>query len=345
MRIAAHRIDDFLRRPDPRAGAVLLYGPDGGLVRERAERLLAQVVDDPRDPFRVAELSLDAVRTDPARLVDEAQALSLTGGRRVVRLRQAGDGAAPACRELLKLGSLEALVIVEAGELAAGSSLRRLFEQADNAAALPCYRDEGRDLAGLIRGLLSERHLRVEPDALAYLVDHLGADRGVTRSEIDKLALLLDDGTGRSAVTLADAAAAVGDGAAVGLDDAVHAAASGEPGRLERALGRLLGEGQHPVRIVRALANHMARLHALGLEVAAGGKTPERAIEGAKPPIHFRRKDEVRAQLRRWPPEAALAALGELIEAEVRCKTTGLPAAAICRETAFSLCATAMARR
>ncbi|HET6522611.1 MAG TPA: DNA polymerase III subunit delta [Geminicoccaceae bacterium] len=337
MRVAAGRVDDFLRRPDPRAGAVLLYGPDGGLVRERAERLLAQAVDDPRDPFRVGELSAEAVRADPARLVDEARALSLTGGRRVVRLRQAADAVAAACRELLRLPALEALVIVEAGDLGPGSGLRRLFEQADNAAALPCYRDEGQGLAGLIKGLLAEHGLSAQPDALAYLVDHLGADRGLTRSEIDKLALLLDDGAGRTTVTLDDAAAAVGDGAAFALDDVVHAAASGEPDRLERSLERLFGEGQHPVRIVRALANHMDRLRRLGLEVAAG-KAPERAVEDARPPIHFRRRDEVRTQLRRWPPDAAVAALGDLIEAEVRCKTTGLPAATVCREAAFALC-------
>ncbi len=44
-------IDAFLARPDPGRPIILLYGPDAGLVRERAEALLASAVDDPNDPF------------------------------------------------------------------------------------------------------------------------------------------------------------------------------------------------------------------------------------------------------------------------------------------------------
>jgi len=40
MKLAAGRVEGFLRRPDPEIRAVLLYGPDAGLVRERAEALL-----------------------------------------------------------------------------------------------------------------------------------------------------------------------------------------------------------------------------------------------------------------------------------------------------------------
>ncbi len=47
-------IDAFLARPDPGRPIILLYGPDSGLVRERAEALLASAVDDPSDPFSPA---------------------------------------------------------------------------------------------------------------------------------------------------------------------------------------------------------------------------------------------------------------------------------------------------
>jgi DNA polymerase III subunit delta len=101
MKIAGARIESFLRRPDPALSTVLLYGPDEGLVRERVQRMIRAVLPDPDDPFGLTELSVDAVRADPALLVDEARALCLTGGRRVVRLRQATDQASAACRSLL----------------------------------------------------------------------------------------------------------------------------------------------------------------------------------------------------------------------------------------------------
>jgi DNA polymerase-3 subunit delta len=340
VKLGGQPLERFLRHPPPGQPVVLIYGPDQGLVRERVERLLVAVLDDPKDPFRLSELGADAVRADPGRLLDEARALCLVGGRRVVRVRQAGDQVTAACRALLDLGTLAALIVIDAGELGPGSSLRRLIEAAPNAAALACYRDEGRDLGALIDRLLAEHDLRVEPDARAYLVEHLGADRGVTRSELAKLALYFEpaaDRAGVSRVTLEAAALVVGDSAALELDDLVHAAALGDANQVERCLDRLLGEGQAPVRLLRALANHVTRLHALALQVEAG-EPLEQVIGRARPSIHFRRKASVRAELQRWPAARAVAALGRLLEAEIGCKTTGWPAAAICRRAALGVC-------
>ena len=325
---------------------VLLYGPDQGLVRERVERLIGTVLDDPQDPFRLSELSADVVRGDPGRLLDEARALCLVGGRRVVRLRQAGDHVTAACRALLAILPLEALVVIDAGELGPGSSLRRLIEGARNAAAIACYRDEGRDLGALIDRLAAEDGLRLEADARAYLVEHLGADRGVTRSELAKLALYCAaPAEGRPApgrVTLEAAALVVGDSAALELDDLVHAAAQGDVTQLERCLERLLGEGQAPVALLRALARHLIRLHQLALLVE-GGAAPDQVVEGARPPIHFRRRASVRQALQRWPAARLAAALSRLLDAEIGCKTTGWPAEALCRRALLGVCLQARA--
>ena len=95
MKVAAGQVEGFLRRLDPQIRAVLLFGPDAGLVRERADTLARAVCPDLRDPFRVAELTAATLVADPARLADEAAQISLMAGRRVVRLRDAGDQQAP----------------------------------------------------------------------------------------------------------------------------------------------------------------------------------------------------------------------------------------------------------
>src|SRR6201997_368993 len=80
-------IDAFLARPDPARPVVLLYGPDAGLVRERAEALLVSAVDDPNDPFSLVRLDGDELSAEPSRLVDEAMTIPLFGGRRAIRVR------------------------------------------------------------------------------------------------------------------------------------------------------------------------------------------------------------------------------------------------------------------
>src|SRR5271169_6332389 len=75
-------IDAYLARPDPGRPIILLYGADAGLVRERADALLASAVDDPNDPFSLVRLDGDELSAEPSRLVDEAMTIALLGGDR-----------------------------------------------------------------------------------------------------------------------------------------------------------------------------------------------------------------------------------------------------------------------
>src|ERR1700732_1328121 len=74
--------------------AILLYGTNQGRVPERPERLVKSIVPDLNDPFRVAEIDGAALLDDPGGLAGEADAFSMTGGRRVVRIRGAGNALA-----------------------------------------------------------------------------------------------------------------------------------------------------------------------------------------------------------------------------------------------------------
>src|ERR1700747_3370123 len=135
--------------------AALFYGPDAGLVRERAEAITRSVCPDLKDPFRVADLSTAVLTADPARLADEAAQLSLTGGRRGVRVRGAGGALAKLFGGVLDRQPGEALVVVEASELPSRSVLRRAFEAARSAVAIGCYPDTPRELAAVIRETLA----------------------------------------------------------------------------------------------------------------------------------------------------------------------------------------------
>ena len=333
MKIAPARVAAFLQRPDPDIRAVLLYGPDAGLVRERADHLARTVCADLADPFRVADLNGAALAADPARLADESAQLSLIGGRRVVRVRAASDGLARLFAGYLAEMPGEALVVAEAAELSSGSALRRAFDGSPHGAAIGCYPDAPRDRAAVIRESLAAHRVSASRDATQYLVDHLGEDRLVTRSELAKLALYVGDG-GR--VELEDAVLSVGDSAGLDLDDAIMAAAEGDTTRLERVLDRVFQEGESPVTIVRAMLRHLHRLHAMAASVGAGASVDE-VMRSARPPIFFKLQDGFRRQLGLWREPRLRAALDHLSRAEIGMKTTGLPAETLCREALLAV--------
>jgi DNA polymerase-3 subunit delta len=336
MKINPAQIPAFLSKLDDKVRAVLVYGPDGGLVRERVGQLARSVLgDDLTNPFRCITLDAGALSNDPARLADEAAALSLTGGRRVVLIREAGDSLASVFRSFLSNPLGDSLVIAEGGELAKRSSLRKAFEDFPGATALPCYADEGAGLASVIEETLRDQGVSASREALAYLSRSLGSDRGVTRTELIKLALYVGD---KGAVGLDDAMACTADSSALSLDDVACAVGGGDVALLEKSLGRVFLEGVSPIQLFRWTAGHFRRLHFVGGQMARG-MTADSAIAKLRPPLFFKIEDEFRSQLRIWPPGRISGALERLMNAERDCKAAGFPAETICHRTLLALAA------
>jgi DNA polymerase-3 subunit delta len=341
MKLAAGRIDVFIARPDPAIRVVLVYGPDGGLVRERIARLTKSVVDDPSDPFRVAELSTAILKDDPAKLSDEAAAISMIGGRRVIRISDAADALSSLLEKFLAAPVGDALILLAAGDLGKSSSLRGLCEKHDLAAALPCYADEGRDLAQVIRESLEKHKLTADPEAMAFLIANLGGDRMITRSELEKLALYVGK---PGKVGLAEAEAAIGDNSGFTMDDLVFAVTDGNVTASQRLLERVLHEGNSSVAVLRALSRHFQRLHWAAAQLQTG-KSPKQAMMGLRPPVFFKQESRFESALGVWPPSALATALETLLAAEIDSKSTGMPAETMLAQTMLELSRQSAARR
>ena len=341
MEIKSHLADRFVARPPAGLVAALVYGPDQGMVRERASALARSVVPDLNDPFRVAELDEAVLDADPARLWDEAAALSMIGGRRVVRVRGAGNALAKAFEQFLSEPKGDALIVVEAGELAKSSGLRRVFDEADNAAAIACYPDREDDLENIVRAALKEKGFSIDADALDYTVSRLGSDRGVTRSELEKLALYA---MGENTVTLAHVAAVMGDESELRMDETFDAAGEGQYARLDVSLSRLWAAGTSPVAVLRQAMTHFQRLLMVRVE-SDEGKNAALAIKKLRPPVHFSRESSFRAQAARWTVARLEEALTYLYEAEALVKTTAVPGEAACGRALLSVAALANAGR
>jgi DNA polymerase-3 subunit delta len=333
MKIDTRAIPGFVKRPDPAARAVLLFGPDAGLVREYAEAIARTVVADLADPFRVAELGTDTLKDDPARLSDEAAAISMLGGRRVIRVRGAGNETLAALKNLLDDPKGDGLVVIEAGELDGKSGLRKLCESADNAAAIACYRDEGANLARTISDSLAACGISAESDALEWLSMRLGGDRAITRSEIEKLSLYVGKG---ARATVDDCQAVIGDSADIDLDDLTRATAGGDMTSLDRAFSRLASEGDSPIQVLRHVARYFQRLQIAQGEMARG-MDADAAMARLRPPVFWKEKAPFKSQLMRWPLPRLTAALERLLDAEIQCKSSGMPGELVAQRCLMAL--------
>ncbi|MDR3531929.1 MAG: DNA polymerase III subunit delta [Rhodopila sp.] len=328
MKLAAAGVRNFLRDPGT-CRVVLLYGEDAGMIRERAETLVRVVAGSLDDPFHVTELAREDIR----RLPDEAAGLSLMGGRRVVRVRDVTDAATDPVQTLLK-GRAPALVVLEGPSIQSRSRLRTALEAATDGVAIGCYPEEGRALEETIRDTLRTAGAGIEPDALSWLSQQLGADRASTRAELEKLALYVGPG---NRVDLDAAMTCVGDLAGLSLDDALFAATTGDVATADRALEAAVAEGAAPVQVLRAALGHLQRLHRARLVMDEQGVTAADAVKGLRPPVFYQKVGAFTRSLGLWPAATLTAAMAALAEAERGCKRTGWPDQALCRNAVLTL--------
>jgi DNA polymerase-3 subunit delta len=335
MRILPKNIDSFVKKPPAEALAILVYGPDEGLIRERLDILTKGVVADIHDPFNVAEFSAGALEENPARLMDEAQSISMLGGRRVVRVRDAAEGIKENVeRVLAALRPGDNLILLEAGDLGKSSKLRGLFENAENAAAIPCYVEDVRDIGRVIGDALRAAGYSSSSEAIAYMAANVTGDRAVARSEVEKLITYM--GTDKKNVSLDDVIACVGNSAALSLDGLAKHVASGQFAEADRILDHVLSEGLPAVTVLRTLQNHFLRLH-LTKSRMQKGEAMEGAMKKLRPEVFWKVKDAFMAQLNGWSLGQMEQALALLVSVEAKCKQTANDPHTLCSRAILSL--------
>lgn len=335
--LKSHEAEAWLSRPDPRIRMALVYGPDRGLVTERATTLAAAVGAVLDDPFSVLKLDASEIAGDSGRLLDELRAIPMFGGMRLVWLRDAS-----ASRDLAAIvGRLvgdpppEAFLLVEAGELRKGSPLRTVFEDAPCAMAVPCYADDGRALDRVIDDALSEAGMTMTLDARQSFKALLGGDRLATRGEIEKLLLYCH---GRPEIDMDDVAASAGDVSALPVDSIADAVLGGRRSDFDRAFSRAIAVGAHPFAVLSAMMRQFQQLQVLRHRLEQGRETAASLVASARPPIFFARRALFTEALSSWNGSGIADALRRIQKAVLDTRGGGGLAVAIAHRALLSIC-------
>ncbi|MCR5857247.1 DNA polymerase III subunit delta [Mesorhizobium sp. J428] len=332
----AHEVEGWIARPDPSVRVVLIYGPDRGLVSERASAFAKKTGLPLDDAFSVIRYDASDLEQDPGRLIDEARMVSMFGGERLIWIRNAGahKGFSDALKDLLEKPSRDAITLIEAGDLKKAAPLRDMVERADAGMALPCYVDEERAIDAVIDAELARAGKTIAGDARQALRRRLGGDRLATRGEIEKLILYCGE---KPVIDIEDVAASSGDVSASSVDQAIDAALAGALPELDLALRRSQESGTHAQAILGAAMRQFQSLEVLRRNVDIGGAQPSAAVAGARPPIFFSRRKLVETALGTWSGASIARALTRLQDSILATRHRPELAGAIVRETMMAI--------
>lgn len=309
--IKSHEFDSFVERSARNYRLFVVYGPDRGLVSERATQIAAQTGVVLSDPFSLIKLDISDLQKDQGRLLDEAGAIGLFGGSKLIWIRGAGN-------EKYLVDSLQVLsadmpdatfVIIEAGDLKKGSLLRKAAETTRNTATIPCYSDDARALNALIDGELSGAGLRITPAARHLLVGLIGGDRIASRNEVRKLALYC---RGLDTIEEHHVTDIIGDASAISIDDAVDAILNGSAPSFLHAMQKITASKTAVFLVIQACLKQFQMIDVMRAEMDEKRLQPSQVMQTMARHLHFKRKPIVEQALRRWSAEAVAREINRL---------------------------------
>jgi DNA polymerase-3 subunit delta len=326
----------FLKKPPGNIFLYLVCGSDAGLISERANALIAQAIEDPKDPFQFLRINGDELAADPLRLADEANTMPLFGGRRAIFIEAQGKAFLTAIEPLLHAPPRDCTIVIEAGAMKRDAALRKLCEKSADAAVIECYPDSVKDLSQLIESELTAEHLAIERDAKELLISLLGQDRLSTRAELGKLVLYA---RGQGEVKIEHVEAIVADASALALDKAIDGAFEGDFAAIETTAERVFSEGGDYNQLLGAALRHATLLHRMRLDAEAGRSGQMHGFAGG-----FRRGATLDKHVRAWTSQKLARAIAILSQAIGRARREPLLADMITVRALWSVALAARSR-
>ena len=294
MKAAKGSIGRAVDRPDPNIRFYLFYGADEAQSRSLADRLLKSLAADK------SVIAAGAIRSDPALLSDEAGAISLFGGKRLVWVEPAGEEIVEGVKALLEAPPPESPVVAIAGALRKTSALLKLAEASPVALANVSYVPEGQAAERMIEELAAAEGLRLRPGVAARVAAACGNDRAIAAQELAKLALFV--GAAPDAPKELDSAALDAVGADMPEGDFLHLAdmaLSGDLRDLADELAALSPAGAEAVPVVRSLQRRLMMIAPLRARVDEG-QTPAAVMASMGKSLFWKDEPLIGKLLRQW---------------------------------------------
>ncbi len=334
MKASRDQIERAVKAPDASTRFLLLYGPDESGSRGLAKALAASLG---ADADRI-DLSGSELRSDPARLADEAASLSLFGGRRYIIVEPAGDEVLAAAEALLEAPEAGNPVAMVAGALKPASKLLKLALASPYALAFASYVPDAREAGRLVTDMARAAGLTVRSDLARRVAEASGNDRAVIGQEIGKFALYLDASPDRTRELDEEAVAAVGAGRDEGdVGRLVDSVGTGDARTLRAELLRLSSQGIDGIVLIRAVLRRFGLLARLRAEVDSGSSVAGVMASQGKS-LFWKEKDAIGVQLQRWRSDLLAKAMSRLLEAERQVKASGSAGPVLVEEELFAIC-------
>ena len=322
MKAKAYQVTALKREIQSVYHGALVYGSDFGSVFETAEQIAKIITPDLKDDFCVIRLNPQKIKENKSIVLDNANAMSLMGGRKLIWIKEADNTCSFVPAEVFEQIKTDAFILMTADNLPKNSSLRNEAENHPKCLTIACYEDSEKDIIATITNCLNEQGYRASMAAMNLLKDRLTENRVATKRELEKLMTYVGE---RKQIEEDDVLAIVTCNTTTSFDTLCMAVAGGRQKEADEVLSLLLASGETSVGIVRILINYFNKL-LLAVNAVSNREPIDIASKRILRAGQFKLESEVKRQLSIWKKEWVIRVLNLLAETEKQTKTTGYPA-------------------
>ena len=306
--------------------AVLVYGPESGLISIRSKKIATSIVADLSDPFLVVSLNEKQFDEDKGLLGDEFAAISMLGGKKLIMV-DGGNKITDSLKMIFESPKKvpkktdfkvvgDNFILISAGDLDKNSSLRKFCEANPYIATIPCYEDDSATVSAIIRQKLKDQHLTFDNEIIEMLLGKFGKNRQIILNEIEKLALFMGN---QRHITADILQANIADITEISAFQLVEEFANRDAKKALFFLEKLFTEKTSPITILRFLSNYFGKLILVKNNIENGSNLDfEMKIQN----IFFKQQNTFTKHLNIWNSRAISNLLIRLQELEIKCKNS-----------------------
>ncbi len=324
MQIKPYQADAFINNiaGNKEIFAVLVYGPEAGLIQMRSKKIATSIVADLSDPFLVVSLNEKQFDDDKGLLADEFAAMSMLGGRKLIMV-DGGNKTTDSLKMIFDAGKDkdfkligDNFILITAGDLDKSSSLRKFAEANPYIATIACYEDDAATISGIINQKLREEKFTFDGEVVQILLNKFGKNRQIILNEIEKLSLFMGKEKHITAEALLENIADMAEVSGFGL---VEEFANRNLPKTIFYLEKLFAEKTSAIAIIRMLGNYFGKLNLVKANIENGSNLDlEMKIQN----IFFKQQPAFKKHLSMWSSKTINSLLIKLQELEVKCKNS-----------------------
>ena len=324
MKIKAYELKSLVEKN--KYAAYLVYGQNKGLVREKSQIIINSYKDNQTE---IIKFENDELISEQGKLTNEFNTFSLTAEKKILHILNTKDNLTEIITDTVTDYDSKNLIIFETSELTPRSKLRKFFEKEKHLGILACYFDTERDVQELIETTFKKENMPINRDIVLLITKHLGNERHIIKSELEKIILYLKD---KKEFKAEDILKCLSQNEDYGFDDLNYSISNGNVVKLDKIINQLYLEGINPIALLRSVSKHFQKILFVNQKIDLGMNLSE-SLSQLKPPIFFLYANQFKEQVKKWKTTLCYKAIERILETEELCKMNSKIAKIICWRT------------